>query len=212
MTAAKYLDELAIVDAVDDANTGDRVVNGTDLNVAVARVLIEQASDIAEGGLGGGGEVEGTGVAGTPAGGVLSVQGVAGGTALPISGTVAVSGTVPVSDGGGSLTVDGTVAVSGTVATTNTEVPASTGAATAVALTTTSATLKAANASRIGLIIYNPLSVTVYVRLENADAAAVQSFWVLPGETYEMPRRYYTGIITAATASSSGNAFVTELV
>lgn len=36
-------------------------------------------------------------------------------SAVPVSGTVAVSGTVPVSDGGGSLTVDGTVGISGTV-------------------------------------------------------------------------------------------------
>jgi hypothetical protein len=33
-------------------------------------------------------EIVGTGVAGTPAGGVLSIQGVAGGTAIPVSGTV----------------------------------------------------------------------------------------------------------------------------
>jgi hypothetical protein len=87
-----------------------------------------------------------------------------------------------------------------------------TGAATAVAMTTASATLIAANASRVGLMIYNPLAVTLYVRFENADAATVQSFWVLPGETYEMPRRYYTGIVKAATASSSGSVFVTEIV
>jgi hypothetical protein len=48
-------------------------------------------------------EVQGAGIAGTPAGGVVSVQGVASGTVLPVS------------DNGGSLTVDGTVAVSGTV-------------------------------------------------------------------------------------------------
>lgn len=44
-------------------------------------------------------EIQGAGTAGSAAGGVVSVQGVA-------SGTV-----VPVSDGGGTLTVDGTVAV-----------------------------------------------------------------------------------------------------
>lgn len=42
-------------------------------------------------------EVQGAGAAGTPAGGVVSVQGVASGTVLPVS------------DGGGTLTVDGTV-------------------------------------------------------------------------------------------------------
>ena len=53
----------------------------------------------------------GAGVAGTPAGGVVSVQGVSGGQALPISGTVTVQ------DGGGSITVDGTVtALQGTAA------------------------------------------------------------------------------------------------
>lgn len=65
----------------------------------------------------------GAGVAGTPAGGVVSIQGVAGGTNLPISGTVSAtqSGTwnintltgitnvVHVDDNAGSLTVDGTV-------------------------------------------------------------------------------------------------------
>lgn len=48
--------------------------------------------------------------------GSLSVTLASDEDALPVSGTVAVSGTVPVSDGGGSLTVDGTVGVSGTVA------------------------------------------------------------------------------------------------
>src|ERR1700735_4471028 len=33
----------------------------------------------------------GVGVAGTPAGGVLSIQGVSGGTAIPVSGTVTAS-------------------------------------------------------------------------------------------------------------------------
>lgn len=76
-------------------------------------------------------EVQGAGTAGTPAGGVVSIQGVGSGTAVPVSlsGTVAVtqSGTwdevgindsgnsITVDDGGSSLTVDGTVAVSGTV-------------------------------------------------------------------------------------------------
>lgn len=51
--------------------------------------------------------VEGIGVAGTPAGGVLSVQGVAGGVGM----TVTVSGTVAVTQSGAwAVTVSGTVA------------------------------------------------------------------------------------------------------
>lgn len=45
-------------------------------------------------------KVEGLGIAGTPNGGVLSVQGVGGGTALPISGAVTVSGTVAATQSG----------------------------------------------------------------------------------------------------------------
>jgi hypothetical protein len=45
-------------------------------------------------------EVQGAGVAGTPAGGVASVQGVSGGTPVPVSGTVAISGTSAVSNAG----------------------------------------------------------------------------------------------------------------
>lgn len=52
-------------------------------------------------------EVQGAGVAGTPAGGVVSVQGVASGTVLPVS------------DGGGSLTVDGTVTANLAAGTNN---------------------------------------------------------------------------------------------
>lgn len=48
--------------------------------------------------------VTGSGSAGTPAAGVVSVQGVSGGTVLPVS------------DGGGSLTVDGAVTVTGAAA------------------------------------------------------------------------------------------------
>ena len=42
--------------------------------------------------------VEGIGIAGTPNGGVLTVQGVVGGIAQPVSGSVSITGTVDVSD------------------------------------------------------------------------------------------------------------------
>ncbi len=82
-------------------------------------------------------KVTGTGTAGTPATGVVSVQGVSGGTALPVSdnGT-----TLSVDDGGSSITVDGTVAAtqSGTWNVTNVSgtVSLPTGAATAANQTT----------------------------------------------------------------------------
>lgn len=48
----------------------------------------------------------GAGVAGTPAGGVLSIQGVAGGTPVPISGTVTAANASVGTDGAASLTSD----------------------------------------------------------------------------------------------------------
>jgi hypothetical protein len=49
--------------------------------------------------------VEGDGVAGTPAGGVLSVQGVAGGTTIPVSATF---GATALTDGSSTITAGGT--------------------------------------------------------------------------------------------------------
>lgn len=63
------------------ANTSALLAAGTD--GTTARVLLTDAS--------GRPVVVGAGVGGTPAGGVLSVQGVAGGTAIPISGTVSAT-------------------------------------------------------------------------------------------------------------------------
>jgi hypothetical protein len=54
------------------------------------------------------------GTAGAPSADVISVQGISGGTALPISGSVTANigaGPFPVTDNGSSLTVDGSVAV-----------------------------------------------------------------------------------------------------
>lgn len=72
-----------------------------------------------------GGLVAGEGTAGTPAGGVVSVQGVASGTALPVSGSVSITGTPTVSgtvaatqSGSWAMSITGTPAVtlSGTAA------------------------------------------------------------------------------------------------
>ena len=87
---------------------------------------------------------------------------------------------------------------------------ATTGAASLVALTATSATLLASNSNRIWALIHNPLSVAIYVRFENADAVAVPSIVIQPGDAYELPKYSYTGAIRAATASGSGNVYVTE--
>lgn len=60
-------------------NNGDVVIEVADGTTPSQKLAINSA---------GSAQVAGQGVAGTPAGGVVSVQGVSGGTALPISGTV----------------------------------------------------------------------------------------------------------------------------
>ena len=60
-------------------NNGDVVVELSDGTTPSQKLAVNSA---------GSAQVAGQGVAGTPAGGVVSVQGVVGGTALPISGTI----------------------------------------------------------------------------------------------------------------------------
>lgn len=57
---------------------------------------------------------QGLGIAGTPSGGVASVQGVSGGTAVPISGSVSVSNFPATQAVSGTVGVSGSVAVTGT--------------------------------------------------------------------------------------------------
>lgn len=63
-------------------NNGDVVIEIADGTTPSQKMAVNAA---------GSAQVAGQGVAGTPAGGVVSVQGVAGGTAIPISGTVTAS-------------------------------------------------------------------------------------------------------------------------
>lgn len=257
MTSAKYEDELEIVESV-EARDGEHSAN--DLNCAVARVLIEMASDIDDlsGVSGGGGDASAanqvTGNASLasidskltnplpvsaaslplPAGAATSAKQDTAQTSLTAI-AASVAGTLTVGLPSGAATsakqdtgntslasIDTKLSSQATAAnqtSTNTKLdtlhsdalPATTGAATSVAMTGTSATLIAANANRIGLIVYNPLSVALYLRFENADAAAVQSVVLAAGDIYEMPRKYYSGIVKGALASGSGNVFVTEL-
>lgn len=64
---------------------------------------------VTTGGGGGTQDVQGTGTAGTPAGGVLSIQGVGGGTPVPISGSISAN-TTPTNGTGayGGVTVTNT--------------------------------------------------------------------------------------------------------
>ncbi len=224
MTTAQT-EATAVLDAIELL---DSETSGTELAVALGRVAVEQAAAITAGGA-------------LPSGAATSAKQDIGNTSLAsidakLTNPIPISAaSLPLPSGaatqatlasiltalGAALTVNlpSGASTAANQSTANTSLSsilakltaATTGAAAAVAMTTASATLIASNANRIGLIFFNPLSVALYVRLENADAAVVQSFWVQPGETYELPKLYYTGIVKGALASGTGNVFVTEL-
>lgn len=83
---------------------------------------------------------------------------------------------------------------------------------TNVAASITSVLLVAANATRAGMYIVNDsVSATLYVKF--GTAASLTSYTLLPlppGGAYEMPRRYYTGIVHGIWSAAVGTARVTE--
>lgn len=105
------------------------------------------------------------GTAGSPSTGVLTVQGVAGGTAVPISGTV-----------------------------TTTSVSSNTSTITQVTLTAnTNATLLAANSSRKKFILFVPKSVT-YVKY-GTTASATSFTWTAQSNNVTIDDTIWTGEI-----------------
>lgn len=77
---------------------------------------------------------------------------------------------------------------------------------------TSSVTLAAANADRLGLIVYNDSSGDLYLKF--GSSASSTSFTVkIPADSYwEMPEPVYTGIVTGAWSTDAGGAArVTEL-
>jgi hypothetical protein len=143
--------------------------------------------------------VEIVGSAGSSAAGVLSVQGISSGTALGVSDN---GGALTVDDGGSSLTVDGTVTANRTRAATAT---ISTQADAA-----TSATLKASNANRLGIVIVNDSTAVLYVKYGATASATDYTYKLSAGES--LREELYTGIIDGIWASdASGSARITEL-
>lgn len=115
---------------------------------------------------------------------------------------------VNIQDGGNSITVDGTVAVSGTVTTKETR--STTPGQTSPAMSTTSATILASNANRLGATIYNEGSATVLMKLGATASATSYTCQVASGGYYEVPFGY-TGVIDGITASGTATLRVTEL-
>lgn len=94
------------------------------------------------------------------------------------------------------------------------ELPTSTASTcVSVAASVSVVTLLASNSGRAGAIVVNNGTTTLYLRLGAGASLTLWSVPIEPGGTYEMPRRYYTGIITGIwAAGATGDAKVTEVV
>lgn len=97
----------------------------------------------------------------------------------------------------GALRVESTPKVSGTTALTN------------VALTTAASTVLSSNTSRLGATIYNDGGPSVFLCLGSGASSINFSVKMPPAGYYELPFSY-TGIITAATETSTTTLRVTE--
>jgi len=72
-------------------------------------------------------------------------------------------------------------------------------------------TLKAANANRKGLMIYNDATgATLSIKLGATASATSFTVKLVAGAYYEVPYGY-TGIIDAIASAAEGNARITEL-
>lgn len=126
------------------------------------------------------------GTAGTPSSDVISVQGVSGGTVLPVS------------DGGGALTVDGTVSISGSVTVTGTVAATQSGTWT---VTGAGGTFPVTDSGG-SLTVDAPVGTPIFVRLSDG-ASAIST---LPVSLASVPSHAVTNAGTfAVQAASAGD-------
>lgn len=88
---------------------------------------------------------------------------------------------------------------------------ASTAATSNVAASVTTVTVLAANAARLGAMVFND-SAAASLYLKMGASASTTSFTVLiaAGGYYELPQPVYTGNLTAVWSAANGTARVTE--
>jgi hypothetical protein len=92
------------------------------------------------------------------------------------------------------------------------DTPPSTGTPANVTSSASSVTLKAANASRRGLYIFNDSSANLYVKFGATASATSFTVKLTAGAFYEMPAPYYRGVVDGIWDSANGSARVTEIV
>lgn len=113
-------------------------------------------------------EVQGAGTAGSPAGGVVSVQGVGSGTALPVS-----LSTLPALVAGAANIGDVDVLTVPEHAGVAADVMSATSGDTFTALTSTAQAIKGSAGKLLGWYVYNPNTVACWVVFYNVASGSV---------------------------------------
>lgn len=88
---------------------------------------------------------------------------------------------------------------------------ASTAGLTAPAASATSVTVLAANTSRLGAIIVNDSTATLYLKYGATASTSSFTYKLQGGATWEMPAPIFTGVLDGIWSSATGNARVTEM-
>lgn len=122
------------------------------------------------------------GTAGSASTQVLTIQGIASGTVVPVSGTVSVKNNSSV-----------------------------TGTQTSVASSATDVTILASNVNRLGATVFNDSTQILYLLLASGTSSNTNYTVQLTTLTYYEVPFGYTGVIKGLWASANGNARVTEL-
>lgn len=138
----------------------------------------------------------------------LLVEGVASGTAVPVSGAVtANAGTGTLAVSAASLPLP-----SGAATAANQVIPvtATTATLTNTASSATNVTVQASNASRKGLILYNDSTQVAYVKFGATASSTSFTVYLLPNASYEMGPTVYSGIVDAIWVAANGSMRATE--
>lgn len=88
---------------------------------------------------------------------------------------------------------------------------ASTATLTNVPSSASNVTVVAANANRLGVLIVNDSTATLYLKFGATATTSSFSVKMEPGSYWEMPEPLYVGIIDGIWSSADGAARVTEL-
>lgn len=74
----------------------------------------------------------------------------------------------------------------------------------------TSVTLRAANSARLGLMVFNDSTATLFIKFGATASATSFTVKVAPDGYYEFPQPIYVGIVDGIWDAANGNARVTE--